>query len=334
MSKDGIAEVRLTRNALGDVTDEQFFSCAGEPAKNGECVHHVVHALNAQGLAVADRYVDASGHAIARSDGVYEIRRVFDDVGNVLEGSYWGLDGRAVRSKEDDAVTYRIARDEHGAEVLRTYLSEKGWPTMSAHGFVSQQTIRDATGLPIERRAIGANGKPTWHQGRVYAAWRRKLDERGRTVSESYFGLEGRPATLADGYQTIEMLHDERDHIIVYEYKDDHGNLVPTEHGFAIERLEYDIDRLVRSRYFDAHDKPVNPTYKYPDREIFYERRLAYDELGDISEEKLSGVGAPETEPVPTVTEHCDSDAGKLVVDAATKNLITELGRLRDATKS
>lgn len=328
-SADAVSEVRIVRDARGAITDETYFDRAGQPALNADGVHHVVHSPDRLGQSVLDRYLDASGRPTTVEHRVHAVRRVFDGVGNLLECSYQYTDGRAVRSTEDGAAMYRIARDAHGAEVSRTYFDEFGKPIESAYGYVTQRIGRNDNGVPTEWRYVDADGKPAALRTAGYSIKRRKVDEHGRTLSESFFDTEERPA-LFRGYHQVEVSYDARGNPNLFKYEDAHGNLIATRNGYAMEHREYDVDRLVLTRYVDAQDRPVNPTYMYPEHEVYYRHKIVYDELGEISSEEFGGVGSENPEPAPPPEPNCDHDAGQPTVDEQTRSMLTQLARLQD----
>lgn len=331
-SVEGVSEIRLVRDTRGAIVDESYFDERGNPAESVDGVHRILHELDARSQPRVDRYLDASGRPMARDHRVHAVQRVYDDAGNILQVSYQYIDGRPVRSKQDGAAMYRLERDEHGAEVARTYFDEAGKAVVSAHGYMKQRIRRNPIGLPVQWSCFSADDKLVPFEGQVYAIRLRTLDGEGRTLFESFFDATEQPITLPDGYQQVEVLHDGRGNPTVFKYEDEHENLVTTRRGFAMERREYDVDRLVLIRYLDAKDRPVDPTTRFlREPSLRYQHKISYDaELGEISSEEYSGVGA-DTEDVPPKPEPaCDAEVAPPTLDAATDKMITELGHLQE----
>ncbi len=282
---EGVFEIRLRLEERGVEVELAYFDERGAPMLDKNGVHRLVESLDEHGILNRERFFGVSGEPVARpADGVHSMSFVLNDVGNMTEHAFWGLDGKPRASKGQGACVYREELDAHGTEVARTYYDEQGAPTVSAIGYVTRRQLLDEDGFMVQAAFYDAAGRPMPLGDEGHAIYRRAYDQRKRTVLESYFDADGRPILHRDGFHQIRITHDDRDNVRRVTFEGLGGKPILRSSGYAVRESEYDVDRLIVTRYLGLDDAPVLPNLG------FSELRYSYDDVGARSETRVTSI--------------------------------------------
>ncbi len=286
-SPDGLLEVRVKRNALGAIVQEEYFDLSGRPAGDDSGVQRVVYAMHEHGWPLVEAYFDVEGGPATR-DGAHKVEWEYDDVGNVMGWAYYGADGARVRSKSEGVASGKVVRDAHGIEIDLLYFDEFGGPALCSYGYSRRKKKLDKSGDPIEWRFYGVDGAPMRVKGSDHHRLQAKRDERGLVTLESYYDVNDRPIVLAGGYQSVRTTYDPRGNPTVIEYLDDSGALVGEVASYAEVVQKYDGDRRVSTEYLDGSGEPIEIEWGYAGTST------SYDEWGrELLPDYFDAAGRP-----------------------------------------
>lgn len=263
LSSDGRYEVRVKRNAIGGIVEQAYFDPRGAPMFDKYGVHREVNTLNERGQSTRVQYFDERGRPTLNSDGVHTRVFVLDDVGNLASELCFGIKGEPVRSSLDEAASFRIRRDAHGSEVFREYFDESARPTFNVWGYVTRTKDLDDLGRVVRFSFYGLKGEPIRLPENGHSIKELTLDDRGNAIVERYFGTDGSPILAWEGYHRVVKEYDQRDNQARGIFLDIQGRPILTDLHYASWRNEYDGDRLTATTYFDTRGYPVDKGWGY-----------------------------------------------------------------------
>ena len=103
------------------------------------------------------------------------------------------------------------------------------------------------------------------------------LNDRGKSTSQMYYGPDGSPAALKDGYAIMSMEHDEYGNTTKISFSDGNGNPVSNLRGYASQQMEYDErGYCVLETYYGPDGSPVTCRNGYAGS------AAEYDEYGNL----------------------------------------------------
>jgi YD repeat-containing protein len=266
---EGVSRVDVKRSPQGAVLEESFFGDDGEPIRNSEGVHRVEYVVDQHGVALEARYFDEQGQPTP-SDGVYVERTQYDDVGNTRDVAFYDTQNNLVMSLTEGAARLHYTRDARGNETKLELFDAAGRPIVGAYHYASRTRRFDEHDLTVEWAYFGADGAPLRTSDVGDAIMRQTRDARGNVIRERFYDENAAPTLGVDGYHEVDIAYDARDNPISYRYLDVASAPVMVTQGYQWRKLTYDGDRLIRTEYFDAKDRPVNAFGKYGITEIAY----------------------------------------------------------------
>jgi len=256
-SEFGVAEARLKRNANGVVVEQSFYDIGGQKLRNRAGVHRYVHEVDTEGKILSLRSFDESGQAVANHDGVHLVRHAYDNAGNIVRTEWYGVDGHPTLMAEEGAAAVDIVRDDHGAEIERRLFDEQGNLALGAFHYAVQRIAVDAKGLPVEWTHFGADGSPI----RRMEGHFRRTDVRnahGYTVLAQAFDIDGQPVEGLSGAARAVTEYNARDNVTRVTTTLPNGEPVETTAGYAVVEYDYDGDRVIGTRFWDAKQGRTN----------------------------------------------------------------------------
>ena len=200
-------------------------------------------------------------------------RYEYDEMGEKVSTKYVGLDGRIIVRKDlgyAQANTFRKYDSEKNRSIESGYfLNCAGGPASNLEGgYTSYENIY-VCGKWVETRYY--TGKSWGNQKLMnredigYAIIRKKYDDFGQCISESYYNNEGDPVCYLDKERGTEICaasvyeYDEKGNMVDIKYEDPDGNvMVRYDLGYAQLCREYDEQgNITEERYYDAGHKPT-----------------------------------------------------------------------------
>lgn len=192
---------------------------------------------------------DKEGRLVLRKDTGYaqEVYE-YDDLGQEVSCSYYGVDGEPVISTKYLCAGFEYGYDERGNQTDIYYLGLEGEKEY------------------IVRRDLG------------FAHIQKEYDLSGNLENESYYDADENPVTYMDyGYACRKNIY-KKGRVAETKYYDEWGDLaIHGEEGYAMIRYEYDdYGQCISQFYYDTQEQPVISTKHYC-AGIEYE----YDERGN-----------------------------------------------------
>ncbi len=308
----GVARVVKTRDRFGRETRRAYFDISGKPAPTLDWgVAGVDTAYDVTGNPVSERYFDVSGNPVTRTDNsvagidwaygpfgrtieryvgvdgkptldrrrVSEVRREYDDLGNLTRESFLDRADNPTENVRNGAAAIVYGRDRFGRIASERHLDAGG--SLIAHESHAAETrwFYDPRGNTTEKRFVDEHGKPVAPEPEGVAAWLWSYDELDRWTEQRYLDVSGEPTSrggtdpdlssalltteydpygnrsmqryfdLEDketldggvGYAAIRRRFDEMNRLVSYEFLDPAGN--PMNGGIAaVERARADFD--------------------------------------------------------------------------------------------
>jgi tRNA A-37 threonylcarbamoyl transferase component Bud32 len=313
----GAAFVAVTRTPEGWDREIHYLDRRGRPAPIQDGSYGLRQEHDAHGLPVLQTLLDAQGRPFQGRDGYAAVRQQFDDQGQLLQWAYVDAAGRPAPSPAGVAMV-RQTFDEHGNVVEQACLGPDGRPTLHRDGYARIVKTYDEHGSNTSWALYGTGGQLTLHRRWRYALSRFKVNERGLTVEQVFYGTDGRPTVTGPGITKFINTYDERGNQTSYASFGLDGKPV-LDGGWGVAKTVYGLDEAgnrISEEYFGVDGRPIRSrggfakvTHAYDEqgREVgwaFFDvggrpvcppgghahGRRVYDPLGHITEEAYFGV--------------------------------------------
>jgi YD repeat-containing protein len=234
-------------------------------------------AYDRQGERVRQTFMGEDGRPLLGEDGYGYVTFARDPWGNVVEEAYYGPDGTPALNKWGFSRAV-YALDALGRRTRGLFYGTDGRPAPrrdGGHAGVAWEY--DSRGYESARAFFGADGEPTLVQN-GYARWTFTRDANGRIVEERFFGLDGKPILSKDGYAVVRELFDGRGNNIETNYFGVDGEPIVNKQGLSKIVARFDShDRRVALNVFNTADEPTLIRGA-----AFSGFRLSYDVRGNL----------------------------------------------------
>jgi CTP:molybdopterin cytidylyltransferase MocA len=288
VEKTGIVEKRRFYDTLGNVTSIEWLDARGKLRTNEQWFAKVTLLRDANGNIEKETYLSETGAPTIRRDlGIASVSTKYDERGNPIEWTYFGVDGKRTLYQQSYALRAAVY-DRRGDQVEQAYFSANGAPTLDQNGVARVVMRYDEHGNEVDTAFFGIDGKPTLNSS-SYAGWTTHYDEHGNEVEVAYFGVDGKPAPSKNGYARKTKRYDKRGNLseIAYFGADDKPTL---KDGYARVNLSYDErGNKVEVAAFGVDGKPT------VDQHGVARMMDRYDERGNIIEQTYFGVDGKPT---------------------------------------
>ena len=292
--KDGYAEICWGYDGRGNMTNESYFGVDSKPTlcKNGFAAARWEY--DGRGNMTRQLYCGTDGKPTLCKDGNAEMRQEYDERGNVKKVLYLGVDGNPTLIK-DGYAEFRQEYDSHGNVTKMFYFGVDGMPTVINEGYAGWEAENDDFGRETYNVWLGVDGHPTLKDG--VAGYRKKYDARGNVVSWSYFGVDGKPKLHDHGYAEVRYKYDMRGNKLEERYFGVDGEPKEMIDGTATKHYYFDTKgRASGYLCLDINDRPKETTFDF-----FAEKRVSYNELGNVTNEAYYGANG---KPIKIIEEY------------------------------
>lgn len=246
-----------TTDAQGNIVSIELFGVEGEKIVGSNGWQTVKFEYDKFGFLSRTSYYGADGTPVTAAgfdgiilpDRVHAVRRVNDALGNALEISTWGVDGLQM-----DVPSLGYARevkryDDRRRPVDTEFYDKNGEKVLSRKGYCAWKiavAYDDSSNRGQVVKAYSLDGGYT----------RRRLDDSGRVLSESYFNADGTPHPDELGIATILQKFDARGRLLKKGFLGADGKRTLSEQKIAGWECVYD-DKGNKSeeRYFGTDGK-------------------------------------------------------------------------------
>jgi serine/threonine protein kinase len=205
----GAAYVAVRRSPEGWDQEVQYRDRRDRPASIADGSYGLRQEHDARGLPVLQTLLDAQGQPMQGKGGYAAVRQEFDTLGQLRRWTYLGVDGWPVRNA-DGVAMIRQSFDEYGNVVTQACYGRDGQPTLHRDGYARVAKTYDEQGNNTSWSLYGLDGRLTLHRRWKYAQSRFKVNERGLTVEQVYYGTDGQPTVTAPGVTKFINTYDEK----------------------------------------------------------------------------------------------------------------------------
>ncbi|MBY0231404.1 MAG: hypothetical protein K2W96_19135, partial [Gemmataceae bacterium] len=255
--RNGIFGHRHEHDARGFVSAIQFLGHGDQPVMHPDGYARETRVHDERGNRTETAYLGLDSQPVLGPGGLARKLVKHDADGNITEIHALGLDNGPVRRREGYSTERRVY-DKEGRLASAEYLDTEGkrtrdWLRVSRieYGYSDggkrrEERFLDEVGNPARHRALACTRlvrvfDDEGHEAEAIAPdldlsgmrelrfalpaprVRRKFDERGNVVEESYHDAEGAPARSWFGVHRTVTKHDERGHRLEVRFEDDKG---------------------------------------------------------------------------------------------------------------
>jgi len=245
--------------------------------KHSDVVQFIIDR-NAQGAATEVRYLDTFGNPVSDKNGEYGVRGVYDSYGFELEKWYIDRDGhRMVGRNGVSGMRYEY---KDGRCVTSSCVDGQGMITFyPGDGVAMHRYSFDGHGNLLSDSCFGVDGRPIANRSGV-STIRYDNDVHGSCVRSINYGTDATPVSDAYGVCQTRYEYDAKGRLVELSYLDEHAtNVVSRREKFAGVRYCYDsCGRVVRKIFIGTDGRPMKLLAGYA------EQRIVYDENGQETE--------------------------------------------------
>jgi tRNA A-37 threonylcarbamoyl transferase component Bud32 len=254
----GAAYVAFSRTPEGWDREIRYLDRRGRPAPIQDGSYGLRQEHDARGLPVLQTLLGARGQPMEGRDGVAAVRQEFDDLGRLKEWVFLGLDGRPALTP-GGVARIRQTFDEHGNVLEQACFGVDGGPTLHRDGYARVAKTYDEHGNNTSWTLHGLGGQRTLHQHWQYAQSRFKVNDRGLTVEQIFYGTDGRPTVTSPGITKYVNTYDERGNQTGFaSFGLDNQPVLDKRWGMA--RTVYTLDEKgnrIREEYYGVDGRPI-----------------------------------------------------------------------------
>jgi WD40 repeat protein len=182
----------------------------------------------------------------------------YDDSGNIIEATFFGLHGKPILSKKGFAK-WTAKYNDRGKKIEEAYFGLDDQPILDNLGIAKWTSIYDDRGDSIETAYFGLDGKPILSK-EGFAKWTAKYNDRGKRIETAYFGLDGKPILSKEGFAKWTAKYNDRGKKIEEAYFGLDDQPISGTTGFSKSVNHYNVlGYLIKREWFDLHGEPVAP---------------------------------------------------------------------------
>jgi hypothetical protein len=258
--QDGSYGLRQEHDARGLPVLQTLLNAQGRPYQGRAGYAAVRQQLDAQGQLREWAYLDAEGRLVPNAAGVARVRQTFDEQGNVLEQDCFGRDGRPTLHRDGYS---RIVKtyDDDGCNTSWALYGLDGRLTLHRRWRYAVSKFRvNERGLTVEQVFYGTDRQPTSVVVGV-SKYINTYDEQGNQTSYASFGLDGKPV-LDNAWGVAKTVYtlDARGNRTCEAYFGVDGRPIRSKGGFArVTHAHDDQGREVGWAFFDVDGRPICP---------------------------------------------------------------------------
>ncbi len=241
---------------------EAWFGTDGQPMlKSGNTYFKYEREYDEAGNPAVERYYGADGEKAARTEGYDEIRRVYNEVKQVIRTDYYLNGERAVIPQGYAVVTREY--NENGQVTAENCFGTDEEPVLCVSGYHRMERTWGEDGRVAAEAWFGTDGKPVEMGNNTYVRREREYDEAGNVTVERYYGADGNPAAVKEGYDEVRKEYNEQKLAVRTEYRLG-GSLKNGSKGYAVTVREYTPEGYTASEsYYGENEEPAMSTAGY-----------------------------------------------------------------------
>jgi len=275
ISKQGFSSYASEYDEKGNILKKSFLGLKNEPVLYDGFASYV-QIYDSRNYIIQQSYYGLNNEPVeTKEDGVHKIKSFIDEKGNIMEGRFFGIDGKPKNRKSGDAITC-FKRDKNGNPVEVSSFDVDGQPALYNGEYSKISVTYDDFANPIERRYYGKDNKLCLCKA-GYAIDRSVYDARGHRTQISYFGTNEERILCDKGYSVEQCMFDEQGNILELSYFGVNEEPVLNNEGTHTMRCKYDkAGHRTETTYFGIHDESILCGYGY------FKECVKYNEYGDF----------------------------------------------------
>ena len=239
LDSEGIAGFRLTYDKLGNRVEAVALAADGQPTLHKDGFAKWVRKYDRHGNVIEEAYLAADGRPVVVSGGYAKWRGEYDEQGDRVAEDYRGR-------RRSSPCFRRTAMPERppgltSAEIKsrRPASESTASPRCTRTALRSGLPAITSTTTPIEKAYFGVDGSPAVIK-EGYAKWTSRYDEHGNHIEAAYFGIDGQPTMGKDGFAKWTARFDDRGNRIEEAYFGVDGRPTLNKDGAARFAYKYD----------------------------------------------------------------------------------------------
>ncbi len=241
VNKDGYTAEERAYDRRGNLIERALYQETGVtkwPVEGNQGWSVKKMAYDGRNRLISDSYFDKNGASCRDENGIHGYLYEYDARGNRTLTRYLDTDGQPMST----VGAYRAEYDEKGLVTCERWFAPDG-------SVASRTTYEyDARGRRVRTRYWQGEDEPTLSGG--YHALQQTYDGFGHEVKAEYFGTDGQPIEIPDGYAVKITEYDEYGRPFAEEYRDSEGTLCLFQGEYARVEWNYNQQGLWAEAHF------------------------------------------------------------------------------------
>lgn len=294
----------------------RLISCKSLNTKGNRCINSQEYCCEARysydtrGNITTVECIDTEGKPCVCKDGYATIKYVYDNYGNCIEVSYWGINDEPIYInmctsiqhdyfpngllKEDRYYDdrgnlclnndwYAIRRydyDINGNVISVSYYNTDTIPCLIRDELVSRKDFEyDANGNFVKETFFDTKGNVSLTSNGMYAIGKFKYDSHRRIVEYAYYNEKGAPCYYNKSFHVQKKYYNSKGYLIKYEDFGKDGKLCINQSGISSEEYKYDLRGNLLQRSMSGTNRA-----RINGDEDYCIAKYKYNRLGQLTE--------------------------------------------------
>ena len=257
--QNGVGRVQYAYDSDNNMILEEYRDLADKITTNVYGVARIGRTYE-QGYLMKASRSDSLGHptrALAAGDGFSIIHYEYDNAGNRTRESFFDEQEKPMNNQTGVQEIAYIYSPDHLLTRI-TYFDQSGNPCVNRDNINSTVYVRDAQNRPICESSYGVYGTPIKTFTEQVYMIKRKFDQYGREISQSYWADSSTRMKHWNGYYEVSTKYDADGLVIENANFDEHGAPLRGEDGSSVRKLVYNADGRLEERQFLYDNKLIN----------------------------------------------------------------------------
>lgn len=273
INSNGVSSIEYEYDENCFLTKIAFFGKDGKPCLSNALYSYATFTYDtSRGNRTSVSYFDAKGNKTGGSDGIHRIEYVHHPQTNANTAlKYYNAAGKLTEA-------YEYKYDDRGNIIEEKEVGENG---ALKNGTAIINAEYDSNNRQTRLWHTNAAGQRVILPGDKYCESRRKFDDRGNIIEESFFSPSGAPALCNAGVSKIVKEYNSLNKVVHWLNYDTAGNTIKNSEDNAPEaKFEYDgRGNQTLIAIFDGHGRPFNSMKNWQRAEYKYDNRNRLIEL-------------------------------------------------------
>lgn len=223
LNKYGYCSSKRKYDTEGNILEETYYDTKGTPClRNGKIFKVSLKYIN--GNIIEEAYTDTIGQPCLHEDGYSSYTAEYDNENRKTIVSTWGVDGK-LTLRDDGYAIRRIKYNDIGNVIEESFYDNYDLPCLHKNKYHKIRISKDESGNVIKEEYFDTKGKRCLNKYKL-SVWNAEYNSTGFKIKEFYLDTHLQPTNNLYGIARKEFQLDELGNIILTTDYDSDGNVI------------------------------------------------------------------------------------------------------------